>query len=113
MEALPNIKKSEVEPYLFVLEAVRDSGLLERFDVDVSARLGDVEEQVRNIAGQYYRARIHELQSAPGVNRALPLLLVTDDLEKSAKLLNKRFPTPLLKYVYLLVSSEQVPDECL
>lgn len=101
MEALPNVKKSEVEPFLFVLETVRDSGLLERFDVDVSARLGDVEEQVRNISGQYYEAKIHELQSAPGVNRALPLLLMTDDLEKSAKLLSKRFPTPLLKYVYL------------
>ena len=113
MEALPNVKKSEVEPYLFVLEAVRDSGLLERFDVDVSARLGDVEEQVRNISGQYYQTKIHELQSAPGVNRALPLLLMTDDLEKSAKLLSKRFPTPLLKYVYLLVFSEQVSNKYL
>lgn len=99
MESLPNVKKSDVEPFLFVLETVRDSGLLDRFDVDIVARLSDVEEQVRAVSARYYEAKIHELQSAPGVNRALPLLLMTDELEKSAKLLSKRFPDPLLGYV--------------
>ncbi len=42
---------------------------------------------------------MQELSSAPGVNRALPLLLMTDEIEKSAKLLDKRFPEPILGYV--------------
>jgi hypothetical protein len=98
MEALPNLKNSEVEPFLFVLETVRDSGLLERFEVDIHARFTDIEEQVRRVSGSYYETKIQQLQSAPGVNRALPLLLMTDELEKSAKLLSKRFPDPLLGY---------------
>lgn len=31
-----------------------------------------------------------------GVNRALPLLLLTDEVEKAAKLLDKRFPESIL-----------------
>lgn len=96
MDALPNLKKSEIEPYLSVLEHVRDSGLLERFDVDISARLTDVQDRIRQVAAQFYEVKMQELQSAPGVNRALPLLLMTDELEKSAKLLDKRFPEPIL-----------------
>jgi len=107
MESLPNVKKTEVEPYLFVLEIVRDSGLLERFDVDIHARFNDIEQQVRRVSGNYYDTKIKELQSAPGVNRALPLLLMTDELEKSAKLLSKRFPEPLFGYTssFILLSS--------
>lgn len=96
MESLPNLKKSEVEPFLFVLDTVQESGLLERFDVDVVARLTDMEEQIRTVSAHWYEYKIQELQAAPGVNRALPLLLMSDELEKSAKLLSKRFPDPLL-----------------
>ncbi|KAG5652062.1 hypothetical protein H0H81_006459 [Sphagnurus paluster] len=96
MDAMPNIKPSEIEPYLAVLEQVRDSGLLERFNVDISARLGDVQERVRQVSAHFYELKMQELQKAPGVNRALPLLLMTDELEKSAKLLDKRFPEPIL-----------------
>ena len=42
---------------------------------------------------------MQELQCATGVNRALPMLLMTDEIEKNAKLLDKRFPDPLLGYV--------------
>jgi len=99
MESLPNLKNSEIQPFLSVLETVRDSGLLERFDVDIHARFNDVEQQVRRVSGNYYETKIQQLQSAPGVNRALPLLLMTDELEKSAKLLSKRFPDPLFGYI--------------
>lgn len=96
MDNIPNLKRSEIDPFLSVLEHVRDSGLLERFDVDMGARLGDVQERIRQVAAHFYELKMQELQSAPGVNRALPLLLMTDELEKSAKLLDKRFPEPLL-----------------
>ncbi|GLB44150.1 putative munc13 (mammalian uncoordinated) homology domain containing protein [Lyophyllum shimeji] len=96
MDALPNLKPSEIEPWLAVLEQVRDSGLPQRFDVDVNARLADVQERIRQVCAHFYELKMQELQGAPGVNRALPLLLMTDELEKSAKLLDKRFPDPLL-----------------
>jgi hypothetical protein len=96
MDALPNLKPSEIEPFLHVLEHVRDSGLLERFDVDIHARLGDVHDRIRQIAAEYYDAKMETLLGAPGVNKALPLLLMTDELEKTAKLLDKRFPKPIL-----------------
>lgn len=96
MDALPNLKPAEIEPVLSVLEHVRDSGLLQRFDVDITARLTDVQERIREISGHVYEEKLRMLQSAPGVNRALPLLLMTDEMEKSAKLLDKRFPKPIL-----------------
>lgn len=96
MDALPNVKKSDIQPFLFVLDTIRDSGLLERFDVDVTARLTDITEHIRTVSEHSYDLKIQELQSAPGVNRALPLLILTDELEKSAKLLSKRYPDPLL-----------------
>jgi len=98
MDAIPSLKPSDIEPYLSILEHVRDSGLLERFDVDIGARMLDVQEHVRQVAATFYEVKMQELQSAPGVNRALPLLLMTDELEKSAKLLDKRFPEPILGY---------------
>ncbi|KAL0578062.1 hypothetical protein V5O48_003924 [Marasmius crinis-equi] len=96
MDALPGLKPADIELYLFVLEHVRDSGLLERFDLDINARLADVKDKIKQVAGQHYDNKMKELQAAPGVNRALPLLFITDELEKAAKLLDKRFPEPIL-----------------
>lgn len=96
MDTLPNLKPSEIEPFLSVLEHVRDSGLLEQFDVDINARLADIAERIRQVSAHFYEVKMQELQATPGVNRALPLLLMTDELEKSAKQLDKRFSEPLL-----------------
>lgn len=101
MDALPNLKPADIEPYLHILETVRDSGLLERFDVDITARVADVQEQIRSVAGRWYDEKSRDLHSGAGagVNLALPLLLMTDEVEKAAKALDKRFPEPLLGYV--------------
>jgi hypothetical protein len=96
MDAIPNLNPSEIEPYLSILEHVRDSGFLDRFNVDVNARVADVQSRVRQVATESFNFKLRELQSAPGVNRALPLLLMTDEIEKSAKALDKRFPEPIL-----------------
>jgi hypothetical protein len=98
MDVLPDLKKDDLLAYLDVLARVKETGLLERFDVDIVARVYDVKERVRMLATQWFQRRIQELQSAPGVNRALPLLLMTDDLEKHAKGLDKRFPDPILQH---------------
>ncbi|CAL1698172.1 unnamed protein product [Somion occarium] len=111
MDAIPHLKPSEIAPYLHVLEVVRDSGLLERFDVDVTARLQDVQDQIRSVSARFYDEKNRELHSAPGVNRALPYLLMTDEIEKAAKLLDKRFPEPILGHLDIvsLVLEVQIP----
>ncbi|TBU31295.1 hypothetical protein BD311DRAFT_753003 [Dichomitus squalens] len=111
LDDLPQIKASDLAPYLSVLETVRESGLLERYDVDVAQRIQDIQGQVRDVSARYYGLKLQELQSAPGVNRALPLLLMTDDIEKNAKLLDKRFPEPLLGHLDIvsLMLEVQIP----
>ncbi|KAL1739300.1 hypothetical protein HDZ31DRAFT_24188, partial [Schizophyllum fasciatum] len=111
MEALPDLKKSDIAPFVAVLEQLQESGLLERFEVDVNARMEDIRERVRQVSQQYYEYKMQEFQAEPGVNRALPLLLMTDDIEKHAKLLDKRFPEPVLGQIDLvsLVVGELVP----
>lgn len=101
MDAIPSLKPVDIEPYLHILEIVRDSKLLERFDVDISARMADVQEQIRSVSGRWYEDRSRDIHSGAGagVNLALPLLLMTDEIEKSAKLLDKRFPEPILRWV--------------
>ncbi|KAI0790251.1 hypothetical protein BC629DRAFT_1622278 [Irpex lacteus] len=103
MDNLPNLKPADVEPYLQILEIVRDSRLLERFDVDVTARMADVQEQIRSVSGRWYDEKKRELYAAPGVNKALPLLLLTDEMEKSAKLLDKRQLDIVALYVEIVV----------
>ncbi|KAF9238682.1 hypothetical protein BU15DRAFT_88306 [Melanogaster broomeanus] len=102
METIPNLKVSEIQPYLKVLDHVRESGLIDRFEADISARLLDLEDHIKALSAQYYQEKIRQLEAAPGVNRALPLLLVTDELEKAAKQLDKRFPEPLAGRVDLV-----------
>ena len=96
MDSIPNLKPSDIQAFLSVLDHIRDSGLLVKFDIDVEARLHDVMEKIKQVSGEWYEMTLRDKQSAPGVNRALPLLLVTDEIEKSAKALDKRFPEPLL-----------------
>ncbi|OJT15692.1 hypothetical protein TRAPUB_5070 [Trametes pubescens] len=111
LDGIPHLKQSDVAPYLSVLETVRESGLLERYDVDVSARLQDISVQVRDVSARYYGQKMQELQAAPGVNRALPMLLMTDEIEKNAKLLDKRFPEPILGHLDIvsLMLEVQIP----
>ncbi|TDL26893.1 hypothetical protein BD410DRAFT_741178 [Rickenella mellea] len=111
LDSLSSLKPDNVGPYLDILEQLRDSKLLQRFDTDISTRIGALQDRVRDMAVHSYADKSEELFSAPGVNRALPLLLMTDVLEKNAKLLDKRFPEPLLGQVDLvaLVMEAQIP----
>lgn len=96
MDSLPNLKPSDLHTFLPILDHIRESSLLSRFDIDIEARIQDIKERVRQVATDWHEVIMHEKQSAPGVNRALPLLLMSDEIEKGAKGLDKRFPEPLL-----------------
>jgi hypothetical protein len=79
---------------------VRSSGVFGRVDIDVGSRINELADRVRIIAVHQYTEKNNDMNTQPGVNRALPLLFMTDELEKCAKLLDKRFPEPLLGCVY-------------
>ena len=96
MEGIPQVKPSEIKPYLQILESIQDNHLLQRFEVDIQARIEDVQEQVKISADASYHRVFKELEGRPGVNRALPLLLMTDEIEKWAKSLDKAFKEPIL-----------------
>lgn len=64
--------------------------------MDIQARVDDVKEQIKISADAGYHRKFKELESRPGVNRALPLLLVTDEIEKWAKTLDRAFKEPIL-----------------
>ena len=61
MDAIPALKPSETEPYLFILEHVQESGVLEHFDVDIGAHLSDVQEHVRQVSATFYETKMREL----------------------------------------------------
>lgn len=90
---------------------LQECGLIERFKIDIDERSEMLRDRVRDAAEQAYLGKSKELFSAPGVNLAAPLLFMTDTIEKNIKLLDKRFPAPLLGLVDIvaLVTEVQVP----
>jgi hypothetical protein len=64
MDSIPNPKAAEIEPFLAVFEHTRNSGLLERFgfDLDINARLAEMEAQLRQMALRWYGLKLQELQ---------------------------------------------------
>lgn len=96
-EQLETLTPDLILPYVSIVERIQETGLLERYNVDVAARLNDLSTRIKGIAAQNYSIKSQELFAVQvGVNRALPLLLITDWVEKQAKTLSKRFPEPLL-----------------
>ncbi|KAG0706226.1 hypothetical protein DFH29DRAFT_902754 [Suillus ampliporus] len=85
LDALPNLKVSGVQPYLTILDHVRESGII-GFEADISARSSDLTTRIQDASVQYYQEKMRYLQASPW---ALPLLLMTDELEKGEKQLDK------------------------
>lgn len=96
MDSFPKIKASEIQQYLSILDNIRESGLIKQFEADMNNRLSQLEDKIREVSEQHYKGEMQNLQSNAGVNRALPLLLMTDSIEKAAKQLDKRFREPLV-----------------
>ncbi|KAG9046239.1 hypothetical protein FS837_004800 [Tulasnella sp. UAMH 9824] len=111
LEDITKLKPERITPYVQVLDTVQRSGLVERYKADIDARLNDLADRVRVQAVHQYTDKNYELMSNPDPNRALPLLHLTDHLEKQAKLLDKRFPKPILSRLDLvsLALESQIP----
>lgn len=105
LDDLAKLKREDIAPFLAILDKVHGSGLLELANIDFLSRVNEVSDRVRIIAVHQYTEKSNDMNSQPGVNRALPLLFMTDELEKRAKLLDKRFPQPLLGSVFMFTTS--------
>ncbi|KAI0033497.1 hypothetical protein K488DRAFT_84857 [Vararia minispora EC-137] len=99
MESIPRLKQEDIMPFVEVLTQLRESNLLDRFEDDIEMRIKDIQDRARTVSAQYYSRKMFDLQSAQGVNKALPLLFMTDDIEQCTKLLDKRFGEPLLRKI--------------
>ncbi|KAG9012965.1 hypothetical protein FRB90_006371 [Tulasnella sp. 427] len=111
LEDITKLKPEKISPYVQVLDIVQLSGLVGRYKADIDARLNDLADRVRVQAVHQYTDKNYELMSTSDPNRALPLLQLTDHLEKQAKLLDKRFPKPILGRLDLvsLALESQIP----
>lgn len=96
MDNLFNLKRDDIALPLSIVDQILSSPIFDRIGVDLKAQIDVLADRVQINSVHEYTERSNEMNSQPGVNRALPLLYMTDELEKRAKLLDKRFPEPLL-----------------
>ncbi|KAG8760622.1 hypothetical protein FRC14_002468 [Serendipita sp. 396] len=110
-EQLPYLKRKAISPYLSILERVKASGLLEIYDVDIAARIGELSDRIRILAMHHYTDKSSGILSNPGINRALPLILLSEGLEEVATKLHQTFKQPLLGEIDIvgLFVETQVP----
>jgi len=73
MNSLPNLNPSDLQTFLPILDHIGKSSQLSRLDIDIEAGMQDIKERVRQVTTDRYEAIIHEKESAPRVNRVLPL----------------------------------------
>ena len=100
LDALPNLSRKATAPFLNILDRTQMSGLLERYQVDIDARMGELSDRVRIIAVHHYTDTSQEVfRQQTGVNRALPFLLLSDSLEALTKKLDKAYSEPILGFV--------------
>lgn len=111
LDNLFNLKRDDIALPLSIAEQICNSPVFDHMGVDLKAQFDMLIDRVQINSVHEYTERSNEMNSQPGVNRALPLLYMTDELEKRAKLLDKRFPEPLLGKLDLvsLVIECQVP----
>jgi hypothetical protein len=95
-ESLPNLRRKAIAPFLGILERVKASGLLELYNVDIEARMRELSDRIRILAMHHYTDKSSGILSNPGINRALPFILLSEGLEEVAAKLDQTFKQPLL-----------------
>lgn len=110
-EQLPNLKRKAISPFLGILERVKGTGVLEMYEIDVSARMRELSDRIRILAMHHYTDKSSGILTDPGVNRALPFILLSEGLEEVASKLDQTFKQPLLGEIDIvgLFVETQVP----
>jgi hypothetical protein len=102
-DVFPQLKRSHISKFLEIIERVRETHMLDRLGVDPNSAVVPLSDRAQQLSTLFYQEKKHEFFDSAGVNRALPLLLLTDEIEKAAKLLDTRFPEPVLGKVDLVM----------
>ncbi|GJJ09370.1 hypothetical protein Clacol_003592 [Clathrus columnatus] len=111
LDSLFTLKRDDIALPLSILDQICNGPIFDRLGVDLKAQIDVLADRVQINSVHEYTERSNEMNSQPGVNRALPILFMSDELEKRAKLLDKRFPEPLLGQLDLvsLIIETQIP----
>ncbi len=64
MDAMPNLKQSDLKTFLPILDHIHESTLLSSFDIDIGAQMQDVQDRVGQVSADWYDGNMHEKQSA-------------------------------------------------
>jgi hypothetical protein len=66
------------------------------YEVDISARMRELSDRIRILAMHHYTDKSCSILQNPGINRALPFVLLSEGLEEIATKLDQTFKHPLL-----------------
>ncbi|KAG9089787.1 hypothetical protein FS749_001057 [Ceratobasidium sp. UAMH 11750] len=107
-EALQVVNKTTTE---IQLDHWPSPDLLARYEDEISNRLKELMDHIRTTAVHEYTELSSDMLGVEDPDRAYPLLELSSRVEKTAKILDKRFPEPLTGNVDIvsLVVESQVP----
>lgn len=108
---LSKLKPDAVLPYDDILRMIHGHELLARYEDEINNRLGELMDHIRTLAVHEYTELSSDMLGTEDPDRAYPLLELLGRVEKTAKLLDKRFGEPLTGNVDIvsLVVESQVP----
>ncbi|KAG8698044.1 hypothetical protein FRC09_007470 [Ceratobasidium sp. 395] len=105
---LTKLKPDIIIPYDDILRIIHGHQLLARYQDEIDNRVKELMDHIRTTAVHEYTELSSDMLGVEDPDRAYPLLELSSRVEKTAKLLDKRFPEPNVDIVSLVVES-QVP----
>ncbi|KAF8603980.1 hypothetical protein BDV93DRAFT_522773 [Ceratobasidium sp. AG-I] len=111
VKELSKLKPDAIMPYDDILRLIHGHKLLARYEDEINNRLRELSDHIRTTAVHEYTELSNDLLGVEDPDRAFPLLELSTRVEKTAKLLDKRFAEPLTGGVDIvsLVVESQVP----
>ncbi|KAG8766230.1 hypothetical protein FRC12_007013 [Ceratobasidium sp. 428] len=108
---LTKLKPDIIIPYDDILRIIHGHQLLARYQDEIDNRVKELMDHIRTTAVHEYTELSSDMLGVEDPDRAYPLLELSSRVEKTAKLLDKRFPEPLTGNVDIvsLVVESQVP----
>ncbi|KAG9125216.1 hypothetical protein FRC07_008537 [Ceratobasidium sp. 392] len=108
---LTKLKPDIIVPYDDILGMIHGHQLLTRYEDEINNRVKELMDHIRTTAVHEYTELSSDMLGVEDPDRAYPLLELSSRVEKTAKILDKRFPEPLTGNVDIvsLVVESQVP----
>ncbi|KAG9095248.1 hypothetical protein FRC06_009982 [Ceratobasidium sp. 370] len=97
---LTKLKPDIIMTYDDILRLIHGHQLLARYEDEINNRLKELMDHIRTTAVHEYTELSSDMLGVEDPDRAYPLLELSSRVEKTAKLLDKRFPEPLTGQVF-------------